>query len=324
MNSTPVIIHSGALGDLALFVKLMLRMPGVADTNALTLASRISLGRLREARPSIDSYSTESLGLHRLFAVDGRPPDELIRLVRDRVVVHNLGDVESDVHRHLAALPVRCTYGIDPRCRGGQGHITTQWETNLNRQGLLLTRCAGKRRGGETVSLPDFFVQHGRTVLERNGLSEPGRPRTLIHVGSGGLQKCWPMENFADLAQMLIDRGQPIAFVIGPAEQERVPAAILDRLRAVAPLLALTEIDDLLGVMSHASLWIGNDAGPGHLAALIGVPTLTLFGPTSAVRWRPLGAEAQIVQGKTAVGLEWGIPVTEVIDQLLSHNQIFR
>lgn len=52
---------------------------------------------------------------------------------------------------------------------------------------------------------------------------------------------------------------------------------------------------DLAELVRSASLYIGHDTGPTHLAAQLGVPTLALFGPTDASIWRPVGPLARII-----------------------------
>ena len=50
-------------------------------------------------------------------------------------------------------------------------------------------------------------------------------------------------------------------------------------------------------VLAQAKLLVTGDTGPMHFAAALGVPTLSLFGPTSARRWAPLGRQHRSIQG---------------------------
>jgi ADP-heptose:LPS heptosyltransferase len=52
-------------------------------------------------------------------------------------------------------------------------------------------------------------------------------------------------------------------------------------------------------VLAHAQLFVGNDAGPTHLAALMGVPTVAIFGPSDPVRWSPVGPKVSLVRTGT-------------------------
>lgn len=122
--------------------------------------------------------------------------------------------------------------------------------------------------------------------------------RILIHPGSGGREKCWPLENFLALARRLCEAEQDIAFVIGPAEEERLGADPIRRLAAEFTLLRNLPLDPLAHEMSGARLVIANDSGPAHLAAATGTPTVVLFGPTTdPAVWRPLGEQVKVVGG---------------------------
>ena len=52
------------------------------------------------------------------------------------------------------------------------------------------------------------------------------------------------------------------------------------------------ELDALTG----AGGYVGHDSGPTHLAAMIGLPTLALFGPTDPAIWSPLGPRVQCLR----------------------------
>ena len=60
---------------------------------------------------------------------------------------------------------------------------------------------------------------------------------------------------------------------------------------------APTSLADLASKLRGASLFVGNDSGPGHLAALLGVPTFTVFGNQIASRFSPLNQMSQWVEG---------------------------
>ncbi|MBL8877665.1 MAG: glycosyltransferase family 9 protein [Phycisphaerales bacterium] len=310
MAAPTVIIHSGALGDLALFLGLILRLPRAAE-QPLRLVSRVGLGQLHEARPRIDAYSTESLGIHRLFADGALAVDPvLLELVGGARVLHNLGDSASLPHRRLVADSAAAgVFGIDTRCRGGCAHITAQWEADLNQQGLLLERCIAHCGARTTLRLGDAHRLRGRQVCEQTGIeAEP----IVIHIGSGGAAKRWPIASFADVAMALVRQGQPCVIAAGPVERECVSAEEIERLHAIAPFVWIDHAEELLAWAGVARLWIGNDAGPSHVAALLGTPTATLFGPTSATRWRPLGTAAHYRQGRASAGSDWGLRADEL------------
>jgi heptosyltransferase-3 len=62
--------------------------------------------------------------------------------------------------------------------------------------------------------------------------------------------------------------------------------------------------------MSGASLFIGNDSGPAHVAAAFGVPVVVLFGPSDPVAWAPWRTQSRVVTSREDI---MRIQVSEVI-----------
>jgi heptosyltransferase-2 len=52
------------------------------------------------------------------------------------------------------------------------------------------------------------------------------------------------------------------------------------------------------GLLKRARVVVANDTGPGHIAAAVGAPLLSVLGPTDAERYRPWGAHARLVQAE--------------------------
>lgn len=105
----------------------------------------------------------------------------------------------------------------------------------------------------------------------------------LLFPGAGHFAKTWPLVKFFALAEKLRAMGLEPRFVLGPAELE----GNLD----VAPWksLAPDSLSGLQELILAAKAVVGGDTGPMHLAAMLGVPGLCLFGPTSPGQWGPAG-----------------------------------
>lgn len=113
----------------------------------------------------------------------------------------------------------------------------------------------------------------------------------VCHPGSGGRGKCWSPAGFARAVARL---EAPVVVVLGPAEVERgLDPTAFGRAR----VLLEPPIDDLIALLAGAAAYLGNDAGPTHLAAALGTPTVAVFGPTDPARWGPRGGRVRIVQG---------------------------
>lgn len=125
-------------------------------------------------------------------------------------------------------------------------------------------------------------------LLERAGLVAGAR-YAVINPGANDLRKRWPAGRFGAAAQHLArEHGLRVVVSGAPAEAELAQeVAMASNGRAVAlPPLGLT-LGSLKGVLAESVLLLTNDTGPRHIAAALGVPTVTLFGPTDP-RWTTL------------------------------------
>lgn len=139
---------------------------------------------------------------------------------------------------------------------------------------------------------------------EALGLALPGtgdqvtpalpRERHLILIHSGAAQpvRVWPLERYQGLAARLRQRGFVVQVICDPVQRDWWLQAGEKGVRAPATVTGLLE------ELDHAAAFIGNDSGPGHLAAVCGVPTFTIFGPQLPECFRPLHPASQWFDGK--------------------------
>ena len=161
------ILHSGALGDLVLTIQLALRLPDAYADGVLEFVSRVNPGDLSNCRPSVRRRSSEGLGLHWLFSdSDDEPPARLRDVLCGAHVLSALGGTESAIHPRLAALDPAGLYSIDPRAQDGASrHITDQWQTQLETQGLLVSKCVHQRPTQRSLGVPDALRERGWAIL---------------------------------------------------------------------------------------------------------------------------------------------------------------
>ncbi|MDQ1473683.1 MAG: heptosyltransferase, partial [Bryobacterales bacterium] len=117
----------------------------------------------------------------------------------------------------------------------------------------------------------------------------PANPYAVIHPLAATPEKTWPAESFLKLARHLSQhlKLEPV-FIGGPDED--LAAFQLYRTISGAPL------PDLARLLRDASLFIGNDSGPAHVAAAFGTPQLILFGPSDEQIWHPWRTPHQILK----------------------------
>ncbi|NUN94877.1 MAG: hypothetical protein HUU16_01775 [Candidatus Omnitrophica bacterium] len=115
--------------------------------------------------------------------------------------------------------------------------------------------------------------------------------RIWMHPGGGGEFKRWPLERFLALGETLRQEQMEVRFLVGEAEAGWVETI-------AAHGIAVDQPDDPLALarlFRAENLFVGNDSGPGHLAALMGLRTLTIFGPTDPRMWAPWGPRARFL-----------------------------
>lgn len=289
-------LHNGALGDCALTLHLIAAMRQAWDEPSVTLAARSPLAQWARKHGLVaDANSLDGLGGHRLYGPGADLREDVLHFLRsfDRVVSLLGGPTEAVSTRLSTALGDRL-FAIDPRpteatLREGV-HITRQWAGRLAEYGcpVYLEQPARIR-----LTEPERG-SYSQRLARRLGIS-PG-PTVLYHPGSGGLDKCCPIEVFEQHLSTVSSKGWCVGWIIGPDELERFGHSYTERLRASAPVVFEESVEAAADLICGAHAYIGNDAGMTHVAALSGARTLAIFGPTDPRVWRPLGNACEVIR----------------------------
>ena len=127
------------------------------------------------------------------------------------------------------------------------------------------------------------YLLERRSLEAEKFLADVARPFILYHPGAGQPEKSLGEQLYADLARRLQrEHGFTPVISWGPGDEARL--ARMAELLPDAGRPPLLDLPALSQVMAAASLFIGGDTGPVHLADALGVPTLALFGPTASRR----------------------------------------
>ncbi len=126
------------------------------------------------------------------------------------------------------------------------------------------------------------------------------RPVVAVHPGAGNVTKLWPEKHFSALIDLIVEHdGVSVLLVGGPddaavAETLMRNALLPGRVASVAGSLPL---EDLPRLLVRCALYIGNDTGPKHIAAALGIPTIGVHsGVVDATAWGPMGRRAVALQ----------------------------
>ncbi|MEX2661573.1 MAG: glycosyltransferase family 9 protein [Vicinamibacterales bacterium] len=114
-----------------------------------------------------------------------------------------------------------------------------------------------------------------------------GKPYALLNPGAAWPNKRWDAQRFGELASFLRDVRGLVPFVLwGPAEAP-LAQAVVDASGGAAVLAPPTRLADLVEISRGASLMVSGDTGPLHIAAAVGTPIVSIFGPTDPSRNGP-------------------------------------
>jgi lipopolysaccharide heptosyltransferase II len=150
--------------------------------------------------------------------------------------------------------------------------------------------------GGEPFPVLDIKpddIERVAAILERSGV-KPDDVIIGMHPGSGreqGEKKRWPAGKFKDLAELITyNTGAKLIILGGPGE-ERIAESIIASLgpKAVSFVNKL-EMALTAAMIKRCRAFVANDSGLGHIAAAVGTPLISIFGPTDPETVRPRGA----------------------------------
>lgn len=293
-----LIFHQAALGDFVLTWPLAMALGRVFAQSRVMYVTGSDKGRLAEDAIGVEAVSADD-GWHALHGDGVEPNDHVRRMLAatQLVVLFAQNDEPSfaaGLHKNAGDVPMVVLRPNPP----ADVHV---WDHHL-------AQLAGDGR------LADY-VRQMQSLVRTQGLIArlPSESNTVfIHPGSGSIEKNWPVELFAALGAELRGRGKKVALLLGEAERERFDAASRSRLSDAADeVIEPADLPALRRTLTAAAAYVGNDSGPTHLAAMLGVPTVALFGPASSpAQWHPVGPRAAVCPFDTSVG--------GVVDQLLS------
>lgn len=135
-------------------------------------------------------------------------------------------------------------------------------------------------------------------LLDEYGASRGARAVGL-HIGASfGSSKQWPAASFADVASRLRERGFLPILLGSPADAEMAASVSASAGWAIPSLVARDRSELLPRLLARLACLVSSDTGVAHLAAAVGTPTVTLFGPTDPRLTAPRSRAARRVEGR--------------------------
>jgi heptosyltransferase III len=280
-----LIFQTGGLGDFVLTWPFAVALGRIYSQSRIIYVTHQQKGDLAKRVLRLEATDIE-IGWHGLFAEDGKLPLAAMSLLESAHAIYSFLPVNPVWHQNIERMnPQAKRVEIDAKITADYpGHLTNKILESLQ-------NYAPEKSATEQIL---------RSIADRGiGYKPQGGSDVVIHPGSGSPTKCWPLESYVELAGQLKALGQSVRFVIGEVERERWPEADIEKLNSVGSVRACVTYLDLLDEISTAGSYIGNDSGPAHLAGIVGVPTIALFGSTNPVQWKPLGPRVAVVSAAT-------------------------
>jgi ADP-heptose:LPS heptosyltransferase len=230
------------------------------------------------------------------------------------------GDLRQIVALFLAGVKYRISYGIT-----GGGFLLSHHpeyrrgchETEHNFDLAKVLGVASEK------AKTDLFVsvaaeKNAAKILKENNIPEQF---AVMHVLSGYNQKNWQNDKFAHLVRYIaVKKGLAVALIGTDRDKKIVDDVIAEADIQAVNLCGKTDLETLAGVIKKASLFVGIDSGPAHIAAACGVPSIILFsGTNDRHQWAPHGDLVRLLypgDGKDLSSID-SESVCRVLDNML-------
>jgi ADP-heptose:LPS heptosyltransferase len=153
------------------------------------------------------------------------------------------------------------------------------------------------------IDVPEWVLQ---SMIEKiNSMSIPWEKYSFIvgiHSGVGADLRQWPIDYFAKLADILIERENAFIILLGSKLDCNNSNYIISKMKNKNRVISIAGMLDILEYtcfLKKINCFIGNNSGPMHIAGLQGIPTVGIFSGTSSEQeWAPLGKKTLIITKK--------------------------
>jgi ADP-heptose:LPS heptosyltransferase len=276
-----VVVHQGALGDWVLTMPLWRALAEDLGGRLLLVTGAEKAQLAARLVPTVEAGNIEAEPWPGLWRHDYDGPAGVLHTAEGVIsYVSRGGDAWASNVERLCPQAWHCW--IDPAAppRTFHGHVLDWQQHQLAMQAVTLGQSQPQPRLNPTGPI-------------------------VVHPGSGGMDKCWPRERFEQLIARLRGDGLGVHAVLGEAELDRWALADLRQWEHDHDAEAVTDLPTLYDRLAGARAFVGNDAGPTHLAAQMGLPTLALFGPSHAKVWAPTGPRVRVLAPAQPEAMTW-------------------
>ncbi len=156
------------------------------------------------------------------------------------------------------------------------------------------------------LGVPAAEVPRAKVVAARG---DRRAPYAILHALASAPDKTWPAGRFLEIARYLREHcGLDPVFIGAPS----------DDLSPFRPFRTFTgPLEESKTLIAGASLFLGNDSGPAHLAAALQVPVIVMYAASDPVVWAPWRANAESIVARDGIGSVEVAQLIQALDRIL-------
>lgn len=147
---------------------------------------------------------------------------------------------------------------------------------------------------------PEIFltkeeVNQGKEAFARMGIGE-GDLKIAIHPGAHYPSQRWSGRKFGEVAKRIGENFKAKIILLGAREEKNIVAEVKEVAEGKVADLSGVPLRTLMAIVKGCDLLLCNNSGPLHIAAALGVPTVSMVGPSETPLWLPYGDGHVVLQ----------------------------
>lgn len=292
-----LLVRLSALGDCVASIPILLalreRFPkahiawAVQDNNAPLLRNLSQLDEIIV----FPRARWRKAGWRQIFR-EGRRLIRHLRMRRFDLAIDAQSNSKSSALAWLSGAPIRIGHG------GEEAREISAWLNNVRvapppgvdhivRRNLQLLSPLGIEASEPRFSLPRDEASHRRILSWMNSQGVTPGEAILLVPFCGRPEKEWPSQRFSELAALLAKAGDHVIVQSAPGREKESRAIAEAANHKNVHISPQTTIPELVELIRNSRRAVGGDTGPIQIAGAIGIPSISLFGPTDPKRLRP-------------------------------------
>ena len=183
-------------------------------------------------------------------------------------------------------------------------------DNHIVQRNLVALESLGLKIFTENLTLdPSYLDLEYKTLKETYPFLKEENSYCVIHPTSRREKKLWDKEKFGQLINLLLKKGASVVVTSGPDSYEidyvdeiLKKTGIVDK--KVLNLAGKTSLLGLAALIKGSQFFIGLDSVASHIAASVDKESITLFGPSNPVNWKPWSDKARIIAQEDLSNIE--------------------